>query len=148
MKQGLIRLTVLASACAGALSVNAASLAECTTIADDVARLACFDTLSLPTESPPVMETPDTLLVDTAVQAETSETSEGNDSRLATRLKQEESNDGNRWSITPHKRRKTGGRFTTLTNPHLFGRPTISRKLSLQWRMTGRFLALPIHFTA
>jgi phospholipase A1 len=101
MKRSSIQVSVFAMACIEAISVNATSLAECTTIADDVARLACFDALSLPTQSQPVTETSDTLLVEAAVEAETSD---GNDSRFATRLKQEESNDGNQWSITPHKR--------------------------------------------
>ncbi len=101
MKRSSIRASVLATACMGAFSVNAASLAECTTIADDVARLACFDALTLPPESQPVTETPDTLLVDTAIKAETNE---GSDSLYATRLKQEEKNEGRRWIITPHRR--------------------------------------------
>ena len=102
MKRGLIRLTVLATSCVGALSVNAVNLAECTTIADDVARLACFDALSHSAESQPVTEAPDTQLVDTAIEA--AEASDGNDSRFATQLKRAEANDGNRWSISPHKR--------------------------------------------
>jgi phospholipase A1 len=85
----------------GALNVNAASLVECKTIAEDVARLACFDALSLPAESQPVMETPNTLLVGTAAGAETGE---DNDLLLATRFEQEEANDGRKWIITPHRR--------------------------------------------
>jgi phospholipase A1 len=101
MKRSSIQATVLATACMGALSVNAGSFAECTTVANDVARLACFDALSLPAQSQPVTETPNTPLVDTAIEAESSD---GNDSRFATQLKRAEANDGNRWSISPHKR--------------------------------------------
>ncbi|MFT5709669.1 MAG: phospholipase A1 [Halioglobus sp.] len=94
-------MTVLATACIGSVCVNAASLSECTIIADDVARLACFDALSAPAQSQPVTQTPDTLLVDTPIEAQPRK---GSDSLYATRLKEEEKNEGRQWIITPHRR--------------------------------------------
>jgi len=101
VKRRTIQIIVLGTACMGSISVNAASLTECTAIADNMARLACYDALSTPTDSPAAMETTDSLLIDTVLEAEAGGV---DDHRFATRLKIEEADADRQWIITPHRR--------------------------------------------
>jgi phospholipase A1 len=105
MKRGLLYSIMLVSACMGSISSHAANLAECKTIADNMARLSCYDALPATADSPAAMETPDTLLVGTAVEAGAGEA----DTTLSAtpmrkRIALEKAHAGRQWIITPHRR--------------------------------------------
>ncbi len=86
MKRGLLHSIILVTAYTGSISSHAVNLAECKTIADNMARLSCYDALPATADSPAAMETPDTLLVGTAVEAGTGEV---DDTLFATRTRLE-----------------------------------------------------------
>lgn len=103
MKRGLRYSIILVTVCMGSISSHAANLTECKTIADNMARLSCYDALPAMADSPGATETPDMLLVGAAVEAETREV----DNTLfatRTRLEIEKAHAERRWIITPHRR--------------------------------------------